>query len=128
MIIEVKESVYKGILLEHVKDKGWKCNLGGTEYLFPNYVAAQAAIDEIFADIKPIVTKRKGEKIKTEQKNKGDELYNALLKYAKSEEEYLRIVMQLLQAQKAALQSNDCEAAEEITDALIETLQSDLEE
>ena len=64
MIIEVKETVYKGILVEHVENKGWKCNLGGIEYLFPHYTAAQTAIDEIFRDIKPIVTKNKGQKIK----------------------------------------------------------------
>lgn len=62
MIIEVKECNYKGIRLEHVEDKGWKCNLGGQEYLFPTFVDAEATINEIFRDIKPIITKNKGKK------------------------------------------------------------------
>ena len=64
MIIEIKETNYKGILIEQAEDFGWKCNLGGQEYLFPNYVAAQSAINEIFRDIKPIIDKNKGKKLK----------------------------------------------------------------
>jgi len=64
MIIEITEYSYKGITLQLAKDKGWKCNLGGTEYLFPHAQAAQSAIDEIFRDIKPVITKHKGEKYK----------------------------------------------------------------
>ena len=64
MIIEVKESNYKGILVELVDGQGWKCNLGGQEYLFPNFVAAQTAINEIFQDIKPIIDKNGGKKFK----------------------------------------------------------------
>lgn len=64
MIIEVTEYTYKGIELHHVKDKGWKCNLGGEEYLFPHCQAAESAIDELFKDIKAVVSKHKGVKIK----------------------------------------------------------------
>lgn len=64
MIIEIKETNYKGILIERVDDQGWKCNLGGQEYLFPNFVAAQTAINEIFRDIKPIIAKNGGKKFK----------------------------------------------------------------
>lgn len=64
MIIEIKETNYKGILLEYVEDQGWKCNLGGQEYIFPNYVAAQKAINEIFQDIKPVIDKNGGKKFK----------------------------------------------------------------
>lgn len=64
MIIEVTESIYKGILIERVKDRGWKCNLGGQVYLFPNFVAAQAAIDTIYKDLRPVLAKYKGVKFK----------------------------------------------------------------
>lgn len=63
MIIEVKEYKYKGITLNHVEDQGWKCNLGGSEYLFPHCQAAEAAIDEIFSNIKPIIFKNNGKKV-----------------------------------------------------------------
>lgn len=62
-IIEVKEVNYKGILLQLVDGKGWKCNLGGDEYLFPHIQAAESAINEIFRDIKPIVSKNHGVKL-----------------------------------------------------------------
>lgn len=62
MIIEINEYSYKGITLQLAKDKGWKCNLGGVEYLFPHSQAAERAIDEIFRDIKPVIVKHKGEK------------------------------------------------------------------
>ena len=64
MIIEIKRSYYKGVQLDLVDDQGWKCNLGGQEYVFPNYVAAQKAINEIFRDINPIVDKNGGKKFK----------------------------------------------------------------
>ena len=63
MIIEVKETNYKGILIEKAEDKGWKCNLGGQVYQFPTFVDAQATVDEIFQNIKPIIVKNKGRKI-----------------------------------------------------------------
>lgn len=63
MIIEVTEYNYKGIRLENVKGKGWKCDLGGTEYLFPHAQAAESAINEIFRDIKPVIDKHKGTKL-----------------------------------------------------------------
>ena len=62
MIIEVKETNYKGILVQRIDDRGWMCNLGGQEYLFPTYVAAQSAIDEIFRAVKPIINKNRGKK------------------------------------------------------------------
>lgn len=64
MIIEITETNYNGILIEHVDGQGWKCNLGGQEYLFPTFVDAQATVDEIFRDIKPIITKNKGKRLK----------------------------------------------------------------
>ena len=64
MIIEVTSTIYKGILIERVKDRGWKCNLGGTEYLFPYFTAAQAAVDETFKDLHTIIKKTRGIKFK----------------------------------------------------------------
>jgi hypothetical protein len=67
MIIEVKKTLYKGIRMVRVdteKQSGWKCNLGGQEYIFPTYVNAKASVDEIFRDIKPIITKNKGQRYK----------------------------------------------------------------
>ena len=64
MMIEITKNTYKGILLELSDDYGWKCNLGGQEYLFPNYVAAQGAIDEIYRDVKTIVAKHDGKKLR----------------------------------------------------------------
>ena len=66
MIIEVKEFKYKGITLTLVKDQGWKCILGEHEYLFPHCQAAESAIDEIFSNIKPIVAKNNGKRLKGE--------------------------------------------------------------
>ena len=63
MIIEIKEYQYKGITLNRVEDQGWKCILGDREYLFPHCQAAEAAIDEIFWNIKPIISKNKGKKV-----------------------------------------------------------------
>lgn len=64
MIIEITEYKYKGITLNHVEGKGWKCILGDREYLFPHCQAAEMTIDEIFNDsILPIIEKNKGKKL-----------------------------------------------------------------
>lgn len=129
MIIEVTENVYKGILLERVKGKGWKCGLGGQEYLFPNYAAAEAAIDEIFRDIKPIVTKHKGEKIQrqTDGESTQGELAARILEafgnYVQQDRESTNYMLQLLNAQLQALRKADYAEVEYICTALIETLE-----
>jgi len=69
MIIEIKEYSYKGIALHIAKDQnekyhGWKCNLGGVEYIFPHSQAAERAIDDIFQNIKPVIARHGGTKIK----------------------------------------------------------------
>lgn len=53
MIIEVKETIYKGFKIELVENKGWKIALGGEAYLFPHFQAAQSAVDEFYRDIIP---------------------------------------------------------------------------
>lgn len=68
MIIEITEYSYKGITLQLAKDKGWKCNLGGVEYLFPHSQAAESAINEIFRGIKPIILKNKGKALPQKDK------------------------------------------------------------
>lgn len=61
MIIEVKETTYRGFKLEHVENKGWKIVLGEEEYLFPHFQAAQSAIDEFYRDVIP---KNQGKRLK----------------------------------------------------------------
>ena len=135
MIIEVTESVYKGILLERVKDKGWKCNLGGQEYLFPHYTAAQAAIDEIYADIKPVITKNKGVKIgkpsttaelvspreACEQLAKAIEIVK---NHAEWEKDYFTAILVQLELLKDALQDKEYQQAEKRVDELIAELKA----
>lgn len=53
MIIEVKETTYRGFKLEHVKNKGWKIVLGEEEYLFPYFQEAQSAVDEFYRVVIP---------------------------------------------------------------------------
>lgn len=135
MIIEVTESVYKGILLEHVKDKGWKCNLGGQEYLFPNYVAAEAAIDEIFSDIKPVVAKRKGVKMKMqfamadplpqcENCERVAEITASFVKHLQAEDEYLSDILVTLELMKDAFEDKEYDKAEQLLDDLIAELKT----
>lgn len=66
MIIDVKETIYQGIILQRVEDQGWRCQLGEDEYLFPTFVDAQSAINEIFRDVNTIIYKHKGKKFKGE--------------------------------------------------------------
>ena len=61
MIIEVTETTYRGFKFELVKDKGWKIVLGDEAYLFPNFQAAQSAIDDFYRDVIP---KNQGKKMK----------------------------------------------------------------
>lgn len=134
MIIEVTESNYKGILIERVKDKGWKCNLGGQEYLFPYYTAAQAAIDEIFADIKPVITKNKakklGKKAEAQKLNPQCEncpkiaaIFEEFMKHTEADNKYENIIIDILKEQKESFQAKDYRHAEEIADSLIATLE-----
>ena len=135
MIIEVTESVYKGILLERVKDKGWKCNLGGQEYLFPYYTAAQAAIDEIYADIKPVVEKRKGVRMNAwfamadslpqcENCERVADITASFIRHLKAEDEYLSDILVTLELQKDAFEDKDYKKAEELLDELISDLKT----
>ena len=108
MIIEVTESVYKGILLERVKDKGWKCNLGGQEYLFPHYTAAQAAIDKMFSkDCEELA------KIREIVKN-----------HAEWEKDYFTAILVQLELIKDALQDKEYQQAEKRLDDLIAELRA----
>lgn len=69
MIVEVNEFKYKGITLNRVEDKGWKCLLGEREYLFPHCQAAETAIDAIFGDrINEIIASNKGVKLSKTKK------------------------------------------------------------
>ena len=135
MIIEVTESVYKGILIERVKDKGWKCNLGGTEYLFPYYTAAEAAIDEIFSDIKPVVAKRKGVKMnmwlemadplpQCENCERVADITASFIRHLQAEDEYLDSILVTLELQKDAFEDKDYEKAEKLLDELIADLKT----
>ncbi len=135
MIIEVTESVYKGVLLERVKDKGWKCNLGGQEYLFPNYTAAEAAIDEIFSDIKPVVAKRKGVKMnirlemadpipQCENCERVADITASFIRHLQAEEQYLDDILVTLELQKDAFEDKEYEKAEKLLDELIADLKT----
>lgn len=136
MIIEVTESVYKGILVEHVDGKGWKCNLGGTEYLFPYYTAAEAAIDEIFSDIKPVVAKRKGVKMnmwlemadplpQCDNCERLAEINASFIKHLQAEEQYLDDILVTLELQKDAFEDKNYDKAEKLLDELIADLKTD---
>lgn len=61
MIIEVKETTYKSFKFEHVENRGWKIVLGDDAYLFPNFVAAQSAVDEFYREVIP---KNQGKRMK----------------------------------------------------------------
>lgn len=61
MIIEVKETTYKGFKIEHVESGGWKITLGDEAYLFPHFQAAQSAVDEFYRDVIP---KNQGKRMK----------------------------------------------------------------
>lgn len=63
MIIEITESDYRGILLKRVPEKGWKFTIDEKEYLFPSFVDAKAAVDDIYQFIEFFVAKHKGKKI-----------------------------------------------------------------
>ena len=133
MIIEVTESNYKGILIERVKDSGWKCNLGGQEYLFPYYTAAQAAIDEIFDDIMPIIKKRQGKKLgkKSEMQKLNPQcegceqlakVSEIVKKHMEWEKDYFTAILTSLELQKDALQDKEYQQAEKFLDELIAEL------
>lgn len=53
MIVEVKETTYKGFKIELVGNKGWKIVLGDDAYLFPHFQAAQSAVDAFYRDVIP---------------------------------------------------------------------------
>jgi len=61
MIIEVKETTYKGFDIRLVENKGWKIVLGDEAYLFPHFQAAQSAVDEFYREVIP---KHKGKRMK----------------------------------------------------------------
>ena len=66
-VIQIKESSYQGIKCTWVENQGWKITLGASEYLFPHYQAAQAAIDGIREDC---VKKYGGVKLKAKDTQK----------------------------------------------------------
>ena len=117
MIIEVTESVYKGVLLERVKDKGWKCNLGGQERLFPYYTAAQAAIDEMISDTKPVVPQCKD----CEQLAR---IIEIVKNHAEWEKDYFTAILVQLELMKDALQDKEYDKAEKLLDDLIAELKA----
>lgn len=53
MIVEVKETTYKGFKIELVENKGWKIILGDDAYLFPNFEEARVAVDVFYRDVIP---------------------------------------------------------------------------
>ena len=61
MIIEVKETTYKGFKIELVENSGWKIVLGDDAYLFPRLQAAQSAVDDFYREVIP---KYKGKRMK----------------------------------------------------------------
>lgn len=135
MIIEITETVYKGILVERVENKGWKCNLGGQEYLFPYYTAAEAAIDELFHDIKPVISKNKGVKMKMqfdtadpitqcENCERLAEITASFIKHLQAEDDYLDSILTSLELQKDAFEDKNYQHAEKLLDELIAELKT----
>lgn len=62
MIIEVKETVYMGFLLQHVEKKGWQIVLNNdTKILFPTFQDAKCAVNAFYNDAVP---QFKGKRIK----------------------------------------------------------------
>ena len=62
MVIEVKEVNYRGFLIRHVKNKGWKIVMkNDVQFIFPTYQDAQCAVDDFHSVAVP---KNKGRKIK----------------------------------------------------------------
>ena len=62
MIIEVKETVYMGFLLQHVEKKGWQIVLNNdTKILFPTFQDAKCAVNTFYNDAVP---QFKGKRIK----------------------------------------------------------------
>lgn len=53
MIIEVTDVKYKGFRIVHADDNGWKIVLRDDEIMFPNFVAAQGAVDEFILKVVP---------------------------------------------------------------------------
>lgn len=53
MIIDITETIYKGFMIELVKDNGWKIVLNGEEIMFRYFQDAQTAIDDFYREILP---------------------------------------------------------------------------
>lgn len=53
MIVEVKETTYKGFKIELVESKGRKIVLGNDAYLFPNFEEARVAVDAFYREVIP---------------------------------------------------------------------------
>lgn len=133
MIIEVTETIYKGILIERVKDEGWKCTLGDYEYLFPTYVAAEATIDEIFTDVKPIISKRKGKALKKQETKIAlppDERFEALkqsiMNHFRADRGYINAILDVVEGATEALNDKDYDSVAYALDALAAELREDL--
>lgn len=63
MIVEIKETDYKGFHLEHIENKGWQIVLHDVRILFPTFQDAQCAVDAFYREAVP---KFRGKKVKTE--------------------------------------------------------------
>lgn len=68
MVIEIRETVYKGFRINHAEEDGWEIILDGEKVWFPHLTAAQSAVDEFYGQVVPKHTeykhirKRKGER------------------------------------------------------------------
>ena len=54
MIIEIKETTYKGFMLQHVENKGWQIVLNDdVRILFPTFQDAQCAVEAFYKEAVP---------------------------------------------------------------------------
>ena len=62
MIIEIKETIFYGFLIQHVENKGWQIVLHeDAKILFPTLQDAQGAVRDFYNDAVP---NHKGKKLK----------------------------------------------------------------
>ena len=53
MIIEVRETIYKGFQINHADGDGWEIILNSEKIWFPYLTAAQGAVDEFLVAVVP---------------------------------------------------------------------------
>lgn len=51
MIIEIRETVYKGFRINHAEAEGWEIILEGERIWFPHLTAAQGAVDVFYNEV-----------------------------------------------------------------------------